>query len=57
MNIGIESKNRELSDIELRNAINKLEERWEANWKFLIENGNFAHRGTNPLLKKSESVK
>jgi hypothetical protein len=51
LNIGIESKQRELTDIEIRNEIRRLEKKWDENWKWLIENGNFKYRGENPLLK------
>ena len=51
LNIGIEAKTRELTDIEIRTEIKRLEKKWDENWKWLIENGNFTKRGGNPLIK------
>lgn len=52
LNLGIETKARELSDEELRKQIDVLERKLDSNFKWLIENSNIKYRGANPLLDK-----
>lgn len=52
LTIGVEIKQREISDTELRKQIEALDVKLDNNIRWLIQNGDFKYRGANPLLAK-----